>query len=248
MDGDDGAGGYSYRTMREMAEGERPRERLLRHGPDVLSDAELIAIILGSGTAGENVLDFARRLAEGAGGIDGLSRADGATLQRMRGLGPAKAAQLIAAVELGRRSQQLDPHERPKLDTPESIHRLMGPRLAARGREELYVLALDTRMRLLGAPQLINGGVNAISVRPAEVFRGAVILEAPSVVLVHNHPSGDPRPSPQDIVTTKGLVAAGTLLDIHILDHVIIGQGRYLSMQREGYAFTEKRRRSRPGQ
>lgn len=238
---DDGAdAAYGYRTMREMAEGERPRERLLRHGPEVLSDAELIAIILGSGSAGENVLDFARRLLDGAGDLGGISRADSGTLQRLRGMGPAKAAQIIAAIELGRRSQQIDPHERPKLATPESIYRLMGARLAARGREELYVLALDTRMRLLGAPRAINGGVNAISIRPAEVFREAVILQAPQVVLVHNHPSGDPQPSPQDVATTRGLAEAGKLLEIEVVDHVVIGQGRFVSMKREGYAFTEK--------
>lgn len=232
-----------YRTIRELAGDERPREKLLEHGPGPLSDAELVAIILGSGMVGENVVDMARGLIEGIGGLAGLARADTKSLQRTRGMGPAKAAQVAAAVELGRRVQQVDPESRPLLLSPEAVNRLLGPRLIGKPREEFYVLALDTRGRLLGgvAP-CSGGGANAVPVRAAEAFREAVILDAVSVVLAHNHPSGDARPSPQDIAVTRDLIAAGALLDIEVLDHVVIGQNSFVSMQREGLAFAKARR------
>jgi len=223
-----------YRTIRELADDERPRERLLKHGPEVLSDAELIAIILGSGTRGENVVDMARGLIEAAGGLAGVVRADVRSLQRTKGLGPAKAAQLAAALELGRRAGQVDPGDRPLLTTPEAVYALMGGRLRGKSKEELYVLSLDTKGRLLGAPHPIAGGVNAIHVRPAEVFHEPIVLHAVSVILVHNHPSGDPSPSPQDVSVTADLVKAGELLEVAVLDHVITGAGRFVSLKREG--------------
>ncbi|MCK6564798.1 MAG: DNA repair protein RadC [Dehalococcoidia bacterium] len=229
-----------YRTIRELADDERPRERLLRHGPEVLGDAELVAILLGSGVPGENVVDLARRMIEGAGGLAGLVRSDAAALQRTKGLGPAKAAQVVAAVELGRRAGRLDPDSRPLLTTPEAVFALMGPLLAGKAKEQLFVLGLDTRGRLLGQPMAIAGGVSSVAVRAAEVFREPVVLEATSAILVHNHPSGDPRPSPQDVAVTRELVAAGELLGISVLDHVVIGQGRFVSMKREGMAFAKR--------
>jgi DNA repair protein RadC len=225
----------AYRTIRELSGDERPRERLLRHGPAVLGDAELIAIVLGSGLRGVNVLDLARGLIERAGGLAGLRRADPAALQRTPGLGPAKAAQLAAALELGRRAQQLDPDSRPLLLTPEAVNALMAARLLGRPKEELHVLSLDTKGRLLGSPAVVPGGVNSVQVRAAEVFREPVVLHATSVVLVHNHPSGDPAPSRPDAAITKSLIGAGELLDIEVLDHVIVGDGRFVSMRREGY-------------
>ncbi|MBI2764512.1 MAG: DNA repair protein RadC [Chloroflexi bacterium] len=229
-----------YRTMREIAEDERPRERLLTHGPERMSEADLVAIVLGSGNRGENVLDFARRIIEGAGGLAGLARSDGLAMQRIRGLGPARAAQLAAAIELGRRVQQLDPDARPSLTTPEAVFALLAGRFVGKSKEQLYVLGVDARGRLIGAPQPIGGGVNAITIRPSEIFREAIVLEATSVILVHNHPSGDPRPSPQDVATTARLIAAAKLLDIGVLDHVILGHGRWVSMKREGYAFGDR--------
>lgn len=230
--------GRTYRTIHDFSGDERPRERLLQHGAETLSDAELIAIVLRSGMAGENVVDMARGLIEGFGGMAGLVRADPAALQRTRGLGPAKAAQIAAAIELGRRAQQIDPEARPLLTSPEAVNRLLGPRLLGKRKEEFYVLALDTRGRLLGGLAPANGGgVNGVQVRTAEAFREAVILDAVSVVLVHNHPSGDPRPSPQDVQITKQLIAAGQLLDIEVQDHVVLGQNSFVSMQKEGMAF-----------
>jgi DNA repair protein RadC len=231
-----------YRTMREFADDERPRERLIRHGAEVLSDAELIAIVLGSGIPGENVVDMARALIESLGGLSGLARADVGSLQRARGLGPAKAAQVAAAVELGRRVQQLDPDSRPLLTSPEAVYALLHPRLVGQSKEWLYALALDTRGRLIGAiSPVLGGSVNSVNVRPAEVFREAIVLDAASVILAHNHPSGDPRPSPQDVAVTKTLIAAGALLDLELLDHVVLGHNSFISLQREGYGW-EKRR------
>jgi len=226
-----------YRTMREFAEDERPRERLLRHGPEGLSDAELVAIVLGSGLAGENVVDLARRVLEQSGGLAGLVRADARSLRRFRGLGSAKAAQLAAAVELGRRVQRLAPDDRPPLGSPEAVYGYVAGRFIGRTKEELLVLPLDARGRLLGAPATIAGTVLTVSVRPAEVFREAVVLEATGVILVHNHPSGDPTPSPDDIRVTKELAAAGRLLGIDLVDHVIVGLNRYVSMRRDGIAL-----------
>jgi DNA repair protein RadC len=233
------AAGQQYRTIHDWAGDERPRERLLEHGAETLSDAELLAIVLRSGLPGENVVDMARGLIESFGGMDGLLRAGPGALQRARGLGPAKAAQIAAAIELGRRAQGVTAGERPDLRTPERVYGLLGPRLIGARKEELYCLALDTRGRLLGGTNpVVTGSANVIGVRPAELFREAVILDAPSVVLVHNHPSGDPRPSPQDISTTRAFIAAGKLLDLTVEDHVVIGTNAWVSMRREKMAFT----------
>ena len=230
-------GAGAYRTMRELAGDDRPRERLLAHGAGVLSEAELIAIVLGSGLKGENVLDLARRIVESQGGLPGLARADVKALMRTRGIGLAKAAQLAAAVELGRRVQQVTPQDRLSLGTPEAVFAYLGPRFVGETTERLLVLALDTRGRLLGAPSEVSGGVNAVRARAAEVFREPVVLSATSVVLIHNHPSGDPRPSAQDVAVTESLFKAGKLLEIDVLDHVIVGQNSFVSLSREGLAF-----------
>jgi len=226
-----------YRTIRELADDERPRERLLAHGPGVLSDAELVAIVVASGTRGENVVDLARSLLETLGGLPGLLRADAKALQRQRGLGPARAAQLCAAIELGRRTGRVDLEDRPLLTTPEAVWGYLGSALMAQTTEQLFALGLDTRGRLLGRPAPVAGHVNSVDVRPAEVFREPVLQKATSVILVHNHPSGDPRPSPQDVAVTKVLVAAGDLLGLEVLDHVVIGQNRWVSLRREGLGF-----------
>ncbi|WP_322795095.1 RadC family protein [Tepidiforma sp.] len=227
-----------YRTIREWAGDERPRERLLEHGPGVLADAELLAILLRTGRKGENVVDLARRLLETLGGLRGLVRADAASLQTVDGLGPAKAAELAAALELGRRVHAIDPGEQPPLLRPEAVFALLGPRLLGKTREEFYALPLDTKGRLLGGVAPVSGGsVSAVTIRPAETFRQAIMLEATSVILAHNHPSGDPRPSAQDVEVTRELIAAGELLDIEVLDHVVIGAKGFVSLRREGLAF-----------
>ncbi len=229
--------GARYRTIRELADDDKPRERMATHGPDHLSEAELIAIILGSGIRGENVIDLARRIVDEQGRLPGLARADVKALAKIRGLGPAKAAQLVAAIELGRRVQRVTPSDRELLNAPEPVFRYLGPRLVGETRERLFVLSLDTKGRLLGTCTEVSGGVNAVRARPAEVFREPVILEATSIILAHNHPSGDPRPSAQDVGVTEELIKAGKLLDIEVLDHIVIGANDFVSLQRQGLAF-----------
>ena len=221
--------------MRELASDERPRERLLKHGAEVLSDAELIAIILRSGVPGENVMDMSRALVDGLGGLAGLARADGNALQRTRGLGPAKAAQIAAAVELGRRVQQLDPDSRPLLTSPQAVQALLGPRLMGQPKEWLYALALDTRGRLLGSvAPVLGGSVNAVTARPAEISSRSDGAERGFGRHRADHPSGDPRPSPQDIAVTKVLDRGRAVLDLNVLDDAILGQNTFVSLQAEG--------------
>lgn len=239
-------GNPAYRTMREIAGDDRPRERLLTHGPEVLSDSDLIALILRSGPPGENVVDMARRLIDSVGGLAGLARADLKALQRTRGLGPAKAAEIAAAVELGRRVQQSSPEARPMLSSPEAVFAVLGPRLVGKTREHLFAIPVDVRGRLLGSlTPVLKGTINAVSVRAAEVFREAITVDAASIVLVHNHPSGDPAPSPQDVAITKLLIAAGELLDVLVLDHVILGENRFLSLKAAGIGFENASKRAR---
>ena len=231
--------GAPYRTMREHAADERPRERLVAHGPATLSDAELIAIVLGSGTRGEHVVDLSRRLLEESGGLGGLVRADVRILQRIRGLGPAKAAQVAAAVELGRRAGELDPESRPLMDSPEAVHQLLGPRLLGKTREEVLVLALDTKNRLIGSASVVTGSVSNVALRPGDIFREPIVLDASALIVAHNHPSGDPTPSIHDRLFTKQLVAAGELLGVNVFDHVVIGQNSFVSMRRQGLGFEQ---------
>ncbi len=223
-----------YRTIHDLAGDERPREKLLRHGPGVLSDAELIAIIAGSGTRGENVIDLARGLLDTHGGLGGLLRADTKTLQRTRGLGPAKASQLAAAIELGRRMPRIDGDARPMLTSPEAVFGHLRGHFQGRPREELHVLCADSGGRLLGTPTVLPGSVHSISLRIADVFRDAIVLEATSVILAHNHPSGRATPSARDIELTRDIAATGQTLGIILHDHLVIAGERYVSMKREG--------------
>ena len=223
-----------YRTIHDLAGDERPREKLLRHGPAALSEAELLAIIIGSGTRGENVIDLARGLLDQHGGLGGLLRADAKALQRTRGLGPAKTAQLAAAIELGRRMPRIEGEARPLLTSPEAVFGYLRGRLRGLPREELHVLSADKGGRLLGTPAVLPGSVHAVSFRMGEIFRDAVLLDATSVVLAHNHPSGRVTPSEADIeLTREAAIAAGTL-DLTLHDHLVIAGERFVSMRREG--------------
>jgi len=223
-----------YRTIHDLAGDERPREKLLQHGPSVLSDAELIAIIAGSGTRGENVIDLARNLLDLHGGLGGLLRADAKSLQRTRGLGPAKAAQLAAAIELGRRMPRLDAEARPLLTSPEAVFGYLRGRLQGRSREELHILCTDSGGRLLGAPSVVPGSVHSVPLRMADVFREAIVLDASTIVLAHNHPSGRATPSPRDVELTRDIARTAGSLDLRLSDHVVIAGDRYVSMKREG--------------
>jgi DNA repair protein RadC len=228
--------GYQL-TIKEMPASERPRERLARVGPGALSTAELLAVVMRTGTGGENVVRMAERLLAHFGGLTGLARADFAALTTVRGLGPAKAAELQAAFELGRRLVAAAPEERPAVRTPDDAARLVMAEMGLLVQEQLRVILLDTRNRVIAAPTVYVGSLNGATVRAAEVFRDAITRGAASVIVVHNHPSGDPAPSREDETITKQLAQAGALLDIEVLDHLVIGHQRFVSMRRQGLGF-----------
>jgi DNA repair protein RadC len=224
-------------TIREMPAGERPRERLRAYGETALATAELLAIILRTGLAGENVLDVATRLLSRPDGIVGLARLSFDELCATRGLGEAKAAQLRAALELGRRLAAASPEPRPIIREPGDVARLLQTEMSLLDQEQLRVLVLNTKNQVLAMPTISSGTVNQSQVRPAEVFRPAIRMNATSIIVVHNHPSGDPTPSREDVSITRDLVAAGKLLDLEVLDHIVIGLGRFISMKDRGLGF-----------
>ncbi|HZU75305.1 MAG TPA: DNA repair protein RadC [Dehalococcoidia bacterium] len=223
--------------MRQLPAGERPRERLRAYGESALSDAELLAIILRVGIVGENVRDVAQRLLSEHGGLVGLARLNFDELCAVHGFGEAKAAQIKAALELGRRLALSGPLERPVIGSPQDVARLVQGEMALLEQEQLRVLVLNTKNQVLAVPTVSMGTVNQSQVRPAEVFRPAVRLNAPSIIVVHNHPSGDPTPSRDDVAITRELVSAGRLLDVEVLDHVVIGLGRFVSLKDLGHGF-----------
>jgi len=226
-------------TIKDLPLDERPPERLVRAGEGALSTTELLAIILRTGMGGESVLDMAARLVSRYGGLPGLARASFAELQAEKGLGPAKTAQLKAALELGRRMLLASPDNRPVVRSPADVAQLMIAEMAHLEQEHFRALYLDTRNRLLGIETVYVGSLNASHIRVSEVFREAVKRNCAAIIVVHNHPSGDPTPSPEDVEVTRHLVEAGSLLDIEVLDHLIIGQQRFVSLRERGLGFEQ---------
>lgn len=228
----------AYRPLiRDLPTGERPRERLIRTGEGALSTSELLAIILRTGTGGESALDMASRLLSSYGGLAGLARASFAELLAERGMGEAKTSQLKSALELGRRMLLSSPEDRFLVRSPSDVAQLLMADMAHLQQEHFQVLYLDTRNRLLGSETVYVGSLNASHVRVAEVFRDAVKRNCAAIIVAHNHPSGDPTPSPEDVEVTRQLVAAGNLLDIEVLDHLVIGQQRFVSLRERGLGF-----------
>ena len=220
-----------------MPTDERPRERLERYGASALQTAELLAIVVGSGMVGENVLDLSARLLREFGGLGGLLTADLPVLKDQRGVGPAKATQLKAALELGRRLSVVAPEQRPQIGSPADAANLVMVEVGYLAQEQLRVLCLDTKNYVVHQQMVYQGTVNSSVVRAAEVFRPAVTRNCPSIIVVHNHPSGDPAPSPEDVRTTEQLRKAGECLDIELLDHIVIGHGRYVSLKERQLGF-----------
>jgi DNA repair protein RadC len=227
----------TYITVKEMPVDERPRERLMRAGPQALSTAELLAIILRVGVGGENVLTMASRLLATFEGLGGIARADFAELAAQRGLGPAKTAQILAALELGRRLMAESPEERWQIRAPSDAAHILMPKLGFQQQEHFAVLYLDTRNRVSDQETLYIGSLNTSLVRIAEVFRGAVRRNCAALIVAHNHPSGDPNPSPEDVALTRRLVDAGKLLEVDVLDHLVIGHNRFVSLRERGLGF-----------
>ncbi len=227
----------TYFTVKEMPEDERPRERMERVGPQALSTAELLALILRTGVKDENVLTMATRLLMQYNGLAGLARAEFVQLAAERGMGRAKTAQVLAALELGRRLMAESPEERFQIRAPQDAANLVMPLLGHKEQEHFMVLYLDTRNRVLDQEILYKGSLNTSLVRVAEVFRGAVRRNCAGVVIAHNHPSGDPTPSAEDIILTRRLVEAGKLLEVEVLDHVVIGHNRFVSLRERALGF-----------
>lgn len=222
----------------DLNETERPRERLSALGPQALSNAELIGILLRVGVQGQNAVEMGQQLLSNFHGLSGLHRAPFEELINQHGIGEAKAAQIKAAIELGRRLTVESPEERPTINSPADVAALVQYEMSALEQEHLRVLLLDTRNHVLDIVEVYQGSVNTSQIRVGEVFKAAIRRNATAVIVVHNHPSGDPTPSPDDLAVTRALVQAGKLLDLEVLDHIIIGQGRTTSMKERGLGFT----------
>ena len=227
-----------YTTLiRDLPRGERPRERLRDQGPGALSTAELVAILLRTGLEGESVLNLSMRMLSSFGGIAGLGRASYGEMCALKGISDAKACQVLAAFELGRRLVSLHPEDRAIIRSPADVMNLLGAEMGFLDQEHLRVLLLTTKNEVRGVHEIYKGNVNASMVRASELLRPAVRENCPSIIVVHNHPSGDPTPSAEDILITRDIVSAGKLLDIEVLDHVVIGQQGYVSMKDKGLGF-----------
>jgi len=211
---------------------ERPRERLARVGPGGLSSRELLAAVLGTGARGASALDVADTLLEA--GLHGLASRGVHELEGVRGLGRAKASRVVAALELGARLASEDGAVAPCLQSPAEAARYLLPRYSSRPVETFGLLALDVRHRLRREAVVSVGCLTSSLVHPREVFQEAVVSRAAALVLFHNHPSGDPEPSAEDLALTRRLAAAGTLMGIEVLDHLVLGAGRYVSLKERG--------------
>ena len=224
-----------YRLMiRDMPGADRPRERLRDSGAAALGNAELLAILLRTGTASENALALAARAISEFGGLEGLARAQFSDLCGLHGLGEAKASQLLAALELGKRVAMSRGSVRPTIGAPEDVAALVQAEMAPFDQEHFRVLVLNTKNQVMAMPDVFVGSVNSTTIRTAEVFREAVRQNCPGVIVVHNHPSGDPTPSDEDVAVTRELAKAGKALDIQLLDHVVVGRNGFVSLKEKG--------------
>jgi DNA repair protein RadC len=220
--------------MKHLAPHDRPREKLERLGPAALGDNELLAVVLGSGSRDAGALALANTLLARADGLGGLTRSTVLELQQVEGIGRARAAQVLAAVELGRRTLLRGASERPRLKTPRDIARHLLPQFGASPVEQFGVVMLDTKNHVVRVKIVSMGSLDSTVVHPREVFREAASASAAAIILFHNHPSGDPTPSQEDIALTKRLVEAGDIMGIEVLDHLILADQRYFSMREAG--------------
>lgn len=227
-----------YRTrISDIPEGERPRERFREIGPSGMSQRELIAIVLRSGTEGTNVLALADGLLQKFGGLGGIMRASLEELQQVHGMGPVKAIEIKAALELGKRAMLSNHDSKSQVKTPADAAQLLMLHMGLLEQEEVHTMLLDTRNRVMATPMIYRGSLNAASMRVGEVFKEAIRCNAASIIVAHNHPSGDPTPSAEDVAVTKALATAGKLLDIEVLDHIVIAHNRYVSLKERGLGF-----------
>ncbi|MBI4280168.1 MAG: DNA repair protein RadC [Armatimonadetes bacterium] len=225
-------------TLKDLPEELRPRERLMRAGAGALSTAELIAILLRVGTARVTAVHLAAELLVRFGSLQGLAEASVQELGAVKGIGPAKAVQVLAAFELGRRLHTAAPRARHVVRTPADIAALLMPGMRYLDRERFCAVLLDTRHQVIDVVVVSLGSLNATTVHPREVLKEAIRRSAAALVLVHNHPSGDPEPSRDDVRVTERLRAAGEVVGIEVLDHVILGDGRHASLRERGLGFS----------
>lgn len=228
------------RAIRELPAAERPRERLAMRGAAGLSAAELIALLWGSGARGRSAVDLATEALARHEGLTGLARATDGELEELPGVGAARAAQLTAAFELGRRLMADWPQGRWTIRSPRDVADRLLLQMGRLDREELRVVLLNTKNAVLRIVTVYQGNVSSSLVRVGELFRDAVRLNATSVILVHNHPSGDPTPSPDDLHLTAEALAAGRLLDIDVLDHLVVGHDAWVSLRDRGVSFERR--------
>lgn len=234
---DAAAGRSSTLTIRDLPVQERPRERLRLAGAVQLSNPELLAILLRTGMVGQNVMQLSARLLSEFDGLAGLARASFTELCGMDGVSQAKACQVLAALELGRRAAGPPPSDRPAIRLPGDVYHLLRTQMAHLDQEQLRVLLLNAKREVLLVQEVYRGTVSKASVRVAEMLRPAIRENCPNVIAVHNHPSGDPTPSPEDTSVTQRLRKGAELLDITLLDHVVIGAPGFVSMKDRGMGF-----------
>lgn len=219
--------------IRDMPEDDRPRERLVKYGPEALSNAELLAIVLRTGTQKENIINLCTRIFSEYN-IKQLSQANVIKLTEIHGIGIAKASQIAAVFELARKLEGFTEESKKKIRSPADVYSLLYPKMREQKKERLVALLLDTKNQVLREELISIGSLNANIVHPREVFKAALMESCASVILSHNHPSGDPSPSVEDISVTRKLVEGGKLLGIDVLDHVVIGDGSYVSLKDRG--------------
>jgi len=216
----------------DLREENRPRERLINEGAQALSDGELLAVLLGSGVKGKNAIDLGNQILKELGGFSGIHRADIASIEDILGVGEAKAARIKAAVELGNRLAKENQVDQFTIHAPEDVVKLVGLELRGKEQEELWVLWLNVRNKVIGIDRLYRGSQDSSSVRVSEIFTRAIRNSAYAIILVHNHPSGESNESPEDVNITRSVVDAGKLLDVRVLDHIIIGQNDFTSIKK----------------
>jgi DNA repair protein RadC len=220
--------------LQDLAPHDRPREKLARMGPSSLGDNELLAVVIGHGNARLGAMALANALLVRTGGLRGLARTSLAQLSHVPGLGQARAGRVLAALELGRRSLLAASGDRQRFRTARDLAEFLLPQFGCRAVEHFGVVLLDVKHRLLKVTVVSVGSLDATVILPREVFREAALSAAAAVVLFHNHPSGDPTPSPDDVAVTRRMVEAGRLMGIDIVDHLILADARYVSLRETG--------------
>jgi len=222
-------------SIREMPEKERPQIRMMEKGPQALSHAELIALVLGTDDSMKAAYEIISKLnGQPIRYLRSLSRQE---LMEVKGVGQMAASRIMAAIELGMRVAGSRANNGRRVANPEGVAELVMPEMSVMEQEEFWVILLDTRNGVKQIERLYKGSLNASTIRVGEVFRAAIKMNAAAVILVHNHPTGDPSPSPEDVAVTRAIVDAGKLLDIEVLDHLIIGANRYVSLKERGLGF-----------